>query len=163
MKTKTVSKVLIALDFNPTAQKVAEQGYALAKAIGAKVILLHVVPNPMNFDSTGHVMVMGFGGYPQTELGNLKVDSEFALKKVALEYLEKSKIHLKDKNIEAEVKEGEIAESIMEVAKDMHVDLIVLGSHSQKWLENIVMGSVAEKVLRLTAIPLYIIPTKKID
>jgi nucleotide-binding universal stress UspA family protein len=163
MKTKTVSKVLIALDFNPTAQKVAEQGYALAKAIGAKVILLHVVPNPMNFDSTGHVMVMGFGGYPQTELGNLKVDSEFALKKGALEYLEKSKIHLKDKNIEAEVKEGEIAESIMEVAKDMHVDLIVLGSHSQKWLENIVMGSVAEKVLRLTAIPLYIIPTKKID
>ncbi|TFH50172.1 MAG: universal stress protein, partial [Bacteroidia bacterium] len=37
------------------------------------------------------------------------------------------------------------------------------GSHSRKWLENIVMGSVSEKVLRSTSIPLFIIPTKKRD
>jgi len=40
-------------------------------------------------------------------------------------------------------------------------DFIVLGSHSRKWLENIVMGSVTENVLRKTSIPLLIIPTKK--
>jgi len=38
-----------------------------------------------------------------------------------------------------------------------------LGTHSQRWLENIIMGSVAEKVLHHTKIPLLIIPTKKHD
>jgi nucleotide-binding universal stress UspA family protein len=38
-----------------------------------------------------------------------------------------------------------------------------MGSHSQKWLENIIMGSVTQEVLRKTNIPLFIIPTKKHD
>jgi nucleotide-binding universal stress UspA family protein len=36
-----------------------------------------------------------------------------------------------------------------------------MGSHSQKWLENIIMGSVTEKVLHHTSIPIFIIPTKQ--
>jgi nucleotide-binding universal stress UspA family protein len=36
-----------------------------------------------------------------------------------------------------------------------------MGTHSRKWLENIVMGSVAEDVLNHSQIPLFIIPTKK--
>jgi nucleotide-binding universal stress UspA family protein len=45
----------------------------------------------------------------------------------------------------------------------MKADVIVIGSHSRKWLENIVMGSVTEKVLHHTSIPLLIVPTKKRD
>jgi nucleotide-binding universal stress UspA family protein len=37
----------------------------------------------------------------------------------------------------------------------------VMGSHSQKWLESILLGSVTEEVLRKTNIPLFIVPTKK--
>ena len=36
-----------------------------------------------------------------------------------------------------------------------------MGSHSRRWLENILMGSVAEKVLHHSTIPIFIIPTKK--
>jgi len=43
------------------------------------------------------------------------------------------------------------------------VDCIVMGSHSQKWLENIIIGSVTQEVLRKTTIPLFIIPTKNRD
>jgi len=35
-----------------------------------------------------------------------------------------------------------------------------MGSHSRKWLENILIGSVDEKVLHHTTIPLFIVPTK---
>jgi nucleotide-binding universal stress UspA family protein len=38
-----MKKILIALDYNPTAQQVAETGYKLAKSMNAKVLLLHVV------------------------------------------------------------------------------------------------------------------------
>jgi nucleotide-binding universal stress UspA family protein len=59
------------------------------------------------------------------------------------------------------VEEGDFAESILKTAKDLHVDIIVIGTHSRKWLENIVIGSVTEKVLNNTSLPLFIIPTKK--
>jgi nucleotide-binding universal stress UspA family protein len=45
----------------------------------------------------------------------------------------------------------------------MAVDIIVMGSHSTKWLEEIVMGRVINEVLQHTDIPLIIIPTRKYD
>jgi len=42
MKTNTMKKVLIALNYNPTAQKVAENGFAMAKAMKAEIWLLNV-------------------------------------------------------------------------------------------------------------------------
>jgi len=55
--------ILIALDYDPTAEKVAEAGTALAKALSAKVILLHVIAEPAYYSSTAYAPVMGFGGY----------------------------------------------------------------------------------------------------
>jgi nucleotide-binding universal stress UspA family protein len=49
---------------------------------------------------------------------------------------------------------------ILEAAKELQADIIVMGSHSRKWLETIVMGSETEKVLHHTTTPLFIIPTK---
>ncbi len=59
------------------------------------------------------------------------------------------------------VKEGDFADSILVTAKEMHADIIVMGSHSRRWLEGILMGSVTEKVLHHTSIPVCIIPTKQ--
>lgn len=91
----------------------------------------------------------------------VQLDNVDALKKVSLAFLEKFKKQLGDEAIQTKVVEGDFAESILKAAKDLHVDIIVMGSHSRKWLENIVMGSVAEKVLRNSSLPLFIIPTKK--
>jgi len=43
MKTIKMKNLLIALDYDPTAQKVAEIGFSLAKTMNAKVTLLHVM------------------------------------------------------------------------------------------------------------------------
>jgi len=75
--------------------------------------------------------------------------------------LDKTRSHLGDQTIKTIVEEGDFSESIIKTAKKLHVDLIVIGSHSQKWLENIVMGSVTEEVLRQSEIPLLIVPTRK--
>lgn len=159
MKTNKIKKVLIALDYNPTAQKVAETGFSLAKNIGAEIILLHVISDPVYYSSTEYSPIMGFIGY--MDKGTLQLDSTDALKKVSQEFLDKSKHHLGDKNIQTLVTEGDFAESILKTAKDLHADIIVMGTHSRKWLENIVMGSVTEKVLNHTSIPMFIIPTKQ--
>ena len=41
-----MKKILIALDYNPSAQTVAEKGFALAKTMQAATVLLHVMENP---------------------------------------------------------------------------------------------------------------------
>jgi nucleotide-binding universal stress UspA family protein len=159
MKTDKVKKILIALDYNPTAQKVAEEGFSMAKAMKAEIILLHVISDPVYYSSTEYSPIMGFNGFMDT--GMMQLDSLNALKEAALNFLDKSRHHLGDKSIQTLIKEGDFADSILNAAKEVHADIIILGSHSRKWLENVVMGSVTEKVLRHTPIPLFIIPTKK--
>jgi len=159
MKTQTLKTVLIALDYDPTAQKVAEVGFALAKTMGAEVTLLHVMTDPVYYSSIEYSPIMGFTGL--IENGPLDLSIAENLKKASRHFLDKTKQHLHDNAIHTLVKGGDFAESILSAAKETHADVIVMGSHSRKWLENIVMGSVTEKVLHHTSIPLFIIPTKK--
>jgi nucleotide-binding universal stress UspA family protein len=102
---------------------------------------------------------MGFSGY--MNLDPLQLNSVDGLKKASLNYLDNTKQHLHDESIQVLVKEGNIAETILETAQSLHADAIVIGSHSRKWLEKILMGSVTEEVLRQSSIPMFIIPTKK--
>jgi nucleotide-binding universal stress UspA family protein len=155
-----MKKVLIALDYDPTAQKVAEQGFLLAKSMEAEVILLHVIADVLYYASTDYSPIMGFDGFMNS--GPLELDNEVMLKQASQEFLDKSRQHLGDETIQTMVKEGDLAESILKAAKEVHADIIVMGSHSRKWLENILLGSATEKVLHHSAIPLFIIPTKKI-
>jgi len=151
MKTTKIQKVLIAMDYDETSQKVAEVGFSMAKALHAETILLHVISEQPVYYST------------YTYMRELRVDILGDLRKSTQAYLDKSKKHLGDDSIQTVLKEGEIAETILNTAKELHADIIVLGSHSRKWLENIIIGSEAEAVLKKTTIPLFIIPTKKQD
>ena len=154
-----MKKVLIALDYDPTAKKVAEVGFEFAKAMGAEVVLLHVISDPVYYSSTDYSPIMGFTGYLNAD--PLELNTTEVLKTATLKFLDKTRIHLGDTAIQTVVEEGDFADSIVKIAKKLHADMIILGSHSQKWLENIVMGSVTEEVLRQSEIPLLIIPTKK--
>jgi nucleotide-binding universal stress UspA family protein len=154
-----MKKILIALDHSPTGQKVAEAGYALAKGMHLPVVLLHVVSDPVYYASTEYSPIMGYTGTLGME--QFQPVSVEELKKASHQFLEKTKQHLGDENIETLVGEGDFAEAILKAAKSTHAVLIVMGSHSHKWLENIIMGSVTEKVLHQTSIPLFIIPTRR--
>jgi len=157
MKTNKVKKVLIALDYNPTAKKVAEDGYAMAKAMNAEVLLLHVVIDLAMYSSV----------YPNMGIWQINeadvIDVYESANKRAGVFLDRAKHHLGNASIQTLLKEGDTAQLILETAKEKDADCIVMGSHSQKWLENIIMGSVTKEVLRKTTIPLFIIPTKKRD
>jgi nucleotide-binding universal stress UspA family protein len=154
-----MKKILIALDYGPTAQKVAEKGFELAKNIGAQVILVHAISDPMFYTSTAYSPIMGFDGY--LDIGTLQPEIMDEIQKTSAVFLTKTREHLGDSNIETVVVEGDAAAAILEIATDKKIDIIVIGSHSQKWLEAVVMGSVTEQVLRHTSLPLFIVPTKE--
>jgi nucleotide-binding universal stress UspA family protein len=153
-----MKKILIALDFNPTAQKVAEVGYALAKSLGAEVILLHVIVDPLYYSTVENFPIVGYTG---SIIAPLQIpNNEFIIKESKL-FLNKIKIHLDDDNIQTLVKEGDSAGIILNTAKELKVDIIVMGSHSRRWLEDILLGSITSYVLNHSTIPLFIIPTQK--
>jgi len=158
MYTSTMKKVLIALDFDPTAQKVSEAGYSFAKSMGAEVILLHVIVDPLYYSSIESFPIIGYTGSLITPLQILNTEET---KKESGLFLDKIKLHLSDDAIQTLIKEGDFADIILKTANELQVDVIVMGSHSRRWLEEILMGSVTESVLHRTNIPLFIIPTHK--
>lgn len=161
MKSGKKTKVLIALDYNTTAQKVADAGYVLAKSMNAEVTLLHVMSDPVYFAPVENSLITGL----KDSLGvdPLTFDADNRLKEVSQHFLDTIKTHLGDKSIETVLAEGDFADTILMKAKGLGMDILVIGSHSHRWLEDIIMGSVTAKVLRLTTIPLFIVPTKKRD
>lgn len=159
MKTNHMKKVMIALDYDPTAQKVAEMGFSMAKDMNSEVVLLHVITDPVYYSSMEYSPIMGFSDY--SGVSPFQLENVEGIIQAAQHFLDKTKRHLDDPTIETVVKEGDISEAILKAAKDVHADVIVIGSHSRKWLENILIGSVAEEVLNHTHLPLFIIPTKK--
>ena len=157
METIEMKKVLVAVDLDPTAQKVAEFGYSLAKAMAAEVVLLHVIVDGTYY-SKGNFPIMGYTGFIvspllfNTESEEPKIESQ--------KYLDQIKIHLNDNALQTLIKEGDAADMIVKAANEISADVIVIGSHSRRWLEEILMGSVTEKVLHRSAIPLLIVPTQ---
>jgi nucleotide-binding universal stress UspA family protein len=156
-----MKKILIALDNNVGAQKVAAGGYELAQALHAHTILMHVTTDATYYSSLNYSPIMGFDTF-----SNLDVEQTNAVEKLkitAQNYLDDVKLSLDDETIETVLKEGDYAENILQTAEELKADIIVLGTHSRKGLDKVLLGSVAEKVLRSSAIPLFIIPVKTAD
>lgn len=156
---KNFKNVLIALDYDQSAKKVAEAGFSLASSMGAKVTLMHVVADPIYYTNTEYSPITGYTGFSILD-PLINADPE-GMKKATLDFLEKFKLNLGDETIETIAQDGEPSEAILKTAKKMHADVIVIGSHSRKWLENVLLGSVTEKVLRHSTIPLFIVPVRK--
>ena len=152
-----MKKVLIGLDYNSSAEKVAEAGYEFAKAMNAEVTLIHVVADVQYYTSAQFSPIMGYSGFDNLDL--LEPTMVEDLKKSSQDFLATVRKHLDDESIEILVVEGDTTEAILDAAKNIKATLIVMGSHSRKWLEDIVVGSATSKVLHQTTIPLLIIPT----
>lgn len=154
-----MKKILIAVDYGPTAQKVAEVGYALGRTLRADVLLLHVVSEPNNYIHNAYSPIMGFAGYTGADL----MDSELtdALVKNSHQFLDKTKAHLGDEKIETEVVLGTAADAVLNSIRKNHIDLVVVGSHSQRWMEDVFMGNVTKEILRESMVPVLVVPARK--
>lgn len=152
-------KILIALDYNPSAQKVAETGFAFSHSMNAEITLLHVVRDAAYYASPQYSPIMGFGLNNSPAIMQMNTIAE--IKEVAQQFLEHSKQHLGNEAINTLIKEGDPAQAILDAAQEMNIDFIVMGTHSRKGIDKLLMGSVAESVLRHTIIPVFIIPIRK--
>lgn len=148
-----MKKVLISLDYNPNSEIVVKKGYEMAQLMGAEVCLLHVLAD-VRYYGMQYEPFMGYEGYAFPV--DYNIQNEF--KKVAEDYLQKTKLHLKDENITTHLAEGDTADRILEYSQEWNADLIVMGTHSHGALERIFLGTVASSVLERTKVPVYMVP-----
>ena len=125
-----MKKILIALDNNAGAQKIAETGYELSEALHAHTILMHVTSDSTYYSSLNYSPILGFDSFSKLDVVQTNTVKE--LKRTAQDYLDNMKLNLGDKTIRTIVKEGDYAENILQTAKEMKADMIVMGTHSRK-------------------------------
>ena len=152
-----MKKILIAVDYNPVSEKVAEQGYELAKNLNAEVCLIHVLDD-VGFYGAQYPTFMGYDGY--SGMGP-DLDVAMEMRNIAEEFLDKARTHLNDSQVKIHLAEGDTAKTIMAYGEEWGANILVLGTHSHSVLEKLLMGTVAEKILEKTKIPVYLVPVKK--
>ncbi len=132
-----IRTILHPTDFSEYSDYAFHLACALARDYNAKLLVIHVMPTPAD--------VYGEFGTMPPEPG----EEVPALK----QRLEALVAHDSKVDIERHLVEGEADSEIIRVAEERGVDLIVLGTHGRTGLGRLLMGSVAEQVVRLASCP----------
>jgi nucleotide-binding universal stress UspA family protein len=130
------SKVLCAVDFGPSTKTTIETARHLAEANKGTVILFHVVP--MTVEAIGQPLMV-------EPLAGAEDDARKRLNHIASEALTHA--------YEILVVTGDPATSIIEAAEQQGADLIVMATHGRTGLSHFFLGSVAERVVRESSVP----------
>ncbi len=143
----TIHGILCPVDFSDASHKSVRYAREFAASMGASIFLLNVVePRPMAVDITLNYVP-------------LEEDLEIA----AREDLQVILQELRALGIKAEsgVELGNPAEVILERAQESDINLVIMGSHGKKGLSRLIMGSVAETVVRKANCPVLIVKAEE--
>lgn len=135
---KTFKRILVAIDFSESSSEAFEEGVRLARQLKATVLLAHVVETvgaPIDFT---HIEPLG---YLELKLGQ-------ELDRIAHSAREAGLL------VETHLLKGDPAAEIIKAAEDLRCDLIVMGTHGRTGVTRLLMGSVTERVLRASPVPI---------
>ncbi len=156
-----IKKILIGIDNSPYAEHAAKYGFDIAQKFNAKVGLVHIV-EPMMIPAPTSIDPL-LGGTTQGDLVGdmeiMKIENEVGetlLERYLKKYIGKANITLFNDF-------GDTVEGIINCAKEFNADLIVVGIHSRSGLDCLLMGSIAEHVVRHSEVPVMVVPFKEAD
>ncbi len=156
---KTIENILVPVDFSPYSTEALLYAATLADHLASTVVVLHVIAKEIE-EQTVHqragrgVPLLGvtsetLGVSPEMHEAVVVDLRERA--QTALQHFLPSE--LSGRSVELRVEIGHPFEQILEVAKGERVDMIVMGTHGRTGLAHIVLGSVAERVVRMAPCP----------
>lgn len=140
------SKILIAVDSSEYSMNAAKKGLELSHQLNAKVALLYVV------DTSKALGNIDAGITAEQALIILKKEAEQTLDELAGMY--------NGASIMKFIPEGMPSKDIIKTAEIWEADLIILGTHGRTGLLHLLVGSVAEHIIRNSKIPVMVVPSK---
>jgi len=148
MKKEFLQNIVIATDGSKNSQKAISHGIEIAKLSGAIVHALYVV-------NTSSTISENWTAGKETIYNIMKDDGQKAVSKV-------KKIGI-DSGVEVRevILEGYPSSEIIYFAENNNIDLIVMGTLGATGLERFLMGSVAEKVVRSSRVPVLVVKSEE--
>ena len=134
--TAPFQKVFCAIDFSDNTAMTIEMARQIAEASRGNIILFHAVPMPV--EAIGQPLMV-------EPLSGAEEDARRALERLAIEN------HLRA--YETRVVTGDPASAIVATAREDRADLIVMATHGRSGFSHFILGSVAERVIRESALP----------
>ncbi len=152
MTTVAVTRILVPVDFSPQSDMAVAYATTIGARFGARVDLLHVVEDPF-------------------ALGTWEGDTERPDRRALLEGLSASARHRLDAMAGAfarhgvtavvHVRPGRPSAAVQSLAEEYGTDLIVMGTHGRTGVAHLLMGSVAEQVVRSAPCPVLTVGKTK--
>jgi len=145
-------RILVPLDGSPSPETVFPHILPLAKAFDTEIILLPVLLEPVKEFSV-----------PTSPLSPPK---EIRKTQTRIKnYLKKTCAKLEKEGLRASylIRQGGIAESILEVAETMQADLIAMSTHGHSRTRLFLLGSVTYRVVRHSSLPVLVIRSEALD
>jgi nucleotide-binding universal stress UspA family protein len=135
-------KILVPTDFSTGAKAAIKAALALARSMSAEITLLNVFPLPNYILPDGTVFLAEAPTFAQiaTRAGEALAEIKKSLSAEGL-------------TVHVEAVAGAPAEEIVRVARDGGFDMIVMGTHGRTGWAHLLIGSVAERVVRLSPCP----------
>ena len=140
-----MNSVLVAFDFGETSRSALTYGKNLARAFGGRLHVLHVA----NVISTSAAQFCPEGpGEPEAKASEIALNQLYSLLAAedALPYA----------NAAVRVSPSP-AQEIVEYAREIHADVVVIGTHGRSGVSRLLMGSVAENVVRNAPCPVLVV------
>lgn len=135
-----IRKILHATDFSDLSRPAFELACALARDFGAEVVVCHVAPQP--------IIPVGEGMVVTTPAGETEQLT------ARLEQLKSADPRIR---MASKLLRGDPATEIARLADEAKADLVVIGTHGRRGLSHLLMGSVAEGVMRKAPCPVLTI------
>lgn len=133
----TITRILVPLDFQPHSAEAVQRAVDLARQYAAEVVLLHV------YDPAQYPMSSGDVVYSQPQLERVSAGV-----RARLDAVRRDVDPLGRCRISTRVVQGAPARAIVQAASDEPFDLIVMGTHGRTGVSRILLGSIAEDVMR---------------
>jgi universal stress protein A len=144
-----VTRILVPIDFSPSSRAALEYATFLSGKLGAEMNVLHVWEPPGYVGPDTLALLPVAAGQPGWDQMRSEVMREVDL------FLGKSQPRPSKLNVRVEA--GEPSDTILGTAKGVGADLIVMGTHGRTGLSRLLIGSVAEAVLRRSTCPVLTI------
>lgn len=139
-----INKVVIPIDFSSNTDKVIEYGLSVADKLGAQVFFFHVINNFQGYDMM--LMHPSFMGMTK----DIEQNAEDRMADLVKEHAKR------DLGASGSVIVGDAAEEIVNFAKLKEADMIIIGTHGAKGIEKILLGSTADRVVKMAPCPVLV-------
>lgn len=147
--TPDITRILVPLDFSSNSQRALDYAHGLAVKLDAALHLVHVCEVPSIMTPALDAYAIAYADWSQ----RLGEEAEKELIKVTAA--------LRDVTVTTEVLFGPPASAIVEAAGTNKADLIVMGTHGHGPVMHVLMGNVAERVVRMAPCPVLTVREPK--